>query len=266
VERCPVCGSALVLHKAEKGLHCHLCGLKKEYVSDLCAGCGGHNMKLLGTGLERLQEDIKKLFPGFEIKTGRPEAEGSEFLIAGTKKVVKTPEGGSFMVVALVNPETVLFQPRFRAAERLFSEMSHAADKLRPDGVLIVQTDEPAFFKNRIIKDGKLDYEGFMKTELAERKQLGYPPFLKLAVISAERLQTGFEMPSLRGGSSQDRQAVALGPAVFFDRERKKKIHSILVKAPESKTLRAAVSDVLKAMRARLNGATEKIVVDIDPV
>ncbi len=203
-ERCPACGTALILHKAPKeggtggSLLCHHCGFGKAAL-EACARCGGLGLKLLGAGIERLSEEAARLMPGGDVsikvapgrggKTGplyqppQPEECGQSAVIyIGTKRISKIR--GVFgaarpRVAALVYPESAFFRPDFRARERVFAEINHLADAIAADGQIIIQTKTPELF--RAMKG--LDYEGFMEAELEERKTLGYPPFSRLARI-----------------------------------------------------------------------------------
>ncbi len=279
-ERCPSCGTALVLHKtlktkkagASASLLCHHCGFVKG-AQETCGVCGGHGLKPLGAGIERLKEEAERLLTGamgIKIvdrgkKTEKPE-DAPEALLPllylGTKRVSKIAgEAGAARpkIAALIYPESAFFRPGFRSRERVFAEINHLADRLSADGKIIIQTKTPELF--RAMKE--LDYEGFMKEELEERKALGYPPFSKIAQITIEaptkpmpaqapppvKTRSGVEIPD----------AQVLGPIEKTD-EKGKKFFLLLVKAPTARALKAAVG---AALRTIAPGA--KVTVDIDP-
>ncbi|MDA8168259.1 MAG: primosomal protein N' [Nitrospiraceae bacterium] len=276
VERCLSCGLALVYHKEgrerKKILRCHYCGAEKP-LPGACPRCGGHNIKLLGAGTERLKEEILKEMPGvsFAIETSQEKAEDDreaeqkkpKSLFIGTKTLANRPaasgEAGFFSAAAFINPEAALVQPEFRARERVFAEASYLADKLTPGGALYIQTREPALLSHM----KGLNYREFMQFELSERKTAGYPPFSKLALVviplavDKKEKPPEINLPAVEDGRLPDVQF--LGPAARLGRKGKKALH-ILVKAPDARTLREAARELLKGIKA------ERVIVDIDPL
>ncbi|MDA8088302.1 MAG: hypothetical protein M0Z75_16595, partial [Nitrospiraceae bacterium] len=274
-ERCPSCGTALVLHKAsgaEKtvaspSLVCHHCGFVKD-AQAACGVCGGHSMKLLGAGVERLKEEAVKILPGtIRIKVAGKKANEKSgedpgaflpLLYLGTRRISKIAGGAGAsrpQIAALVYPESAFFRPGFRARERVFAEINHMADRLSPDGKVIIQTRTPELFRAMKARD----YEVFMKTEFEERKALGYPPFSRLAHI---RIETASGKPPLKTRSCgmEVPGAEVLGPVEKTD-EKGRKFFSLLVKAPSARALKTAVGAALKYV-----APGGKVTVDIDPV
>lgn len=261
VERCPACGIALVLHKRMKTLKCHYCGMSQPS-GDNCKRCGGHNMKFLGAGVERVEDEIRESLPGttLVVRTSAEEPKGDEKggglssgeeetgLLLGTKGAFRAAGVNGFSQAVLINPETALLQPDFRAQERLFGEILHLADKLREGGYLYILTREPELFK----KMKALDYAEFMEAELIDRKTLSYPPFSKMAIINMTRGVADGVAGSVEG-------AQVLGPVTRL-KKGGKKVSSILVKASSAKTLKDTVKKLLRELRA------EKVAVDIDPL
>ncbi len=265
-ERCPSCGTALIFH-TEGALNCHYCGFSRESAQETCGRCGGHSLKPLGAGIERLAEEAKDLFPTASLKVednteaglGPGEIPGEAAVFLGTRKrLSKNAPASGAGAAALIYPESAFFRPGFRARERLFAEINRLAGRLSPGGTLYIQTMMPELF--RAMKD--LDYEGFMRSELEERKALGYPPFSKMAHIIIKEGKEGVPMPA--GLHVPEEQAAAekveiLGP-VRKTGERGEKFHSILVKAPSAQTLKKTITALLGAIKAG------KVTVDIDPV
>jgi len=234
VERCPSCRIALTLHKKGKALRCHYCGFEKRS-GETCPNCGGPHLKMLGAGVERLEEELKEM--------NLP----AESLLMGTRAVLKELGDMQVETAGLLQPELAFYHPNFRSRERVFQEFMYLAEKLSPKGTLYVQTMEP-----ELIRDMKeLDYEKFIEGELAERKALGYPPYAKLALISLAGAKEGEIKLHVQG-------AQVLGPAPRLTK-RGKRVLGILVKAQSAKALRAAVKELLTEIRAK------KITVDIDP-
>jgi len=240
VERCPSCRIALTLHKKGKALRCHYCGFEKRS-GETCPNCGGPHLKMLGAGVERLEEELK------EMNLPAPSLLMGGNLLIGTRAVLKELGDMQVETAGLLQPELAFYHPNFRSRERVFQEFMYLAEKLSPKGTLYVQTMEP-----ELIRDMKeLDYEKFIEGELAERKALGYPPYTKLALISLAGAKEGEIKLHVKG-------AQVLGPAPRLTK-RGKRVLGILVKAQSAKALRAAVKELLTEIRAK------KITVDIDP-
>ncbi len=272
-ERCPSCGTALVFHK-EGALCCHYCGFSRKSAPETCGRCGSHSLKPLGAGIERLEEEIKMLLPtaALRIESGRKETEETQesaVIFLGTKKISKNTGTYGAAAAALIHPESAFFQPGFRARERLFAEINHLAGRLSPGGTLFIQTKTPELFQTM----KNLDYEAFMKTELEERKALGYPPFSKLAHIAIKKEgkgdisipKTGLNISgggnpqgSIAGRDPAGNNVEILGPVQKKD-ERGGEFYSILIKAPSAQELKKAIAGVLKSIKEG------KITVDIDP-
>lgn len=287
-ERCPACGTALVLHKGARGvcerrgecntsLICHHCGYGKA-APEACPLCGGLSLKLLGAGIERLREEAE----GFLKKPGRdagirvldrgkkkgpdhdtgPEDRSAAIYI-GTKRIARARGvlgAAKPQVAILVYPETAFFRPDFRARERAFSELVHLADAVAADGQIIIQTRTPELF--RAMRG--LDYEEFMRAELEERKALGYPPFQRLGRITVVPAKAaggkahGAGTGGIQGWHFPEGVSV-LGPAEGMD-ERGRRNISFQVKAPAARALKEAVEKVLESL------PLGKVTVDIDPV
>jgi primosomal protein N' (replication factor Y) len=250
VERCPYCQIALVLHKPTKTLRCHYCGYLKT-PPESCPRCGGHGVRFLGSGLERVSEEIRALLPAapFRVET-REKEEGSPdaHLFMGTKRLLADHATRSLTKVAgVINPESPLFHPEFRSRERVFQELNYLAGKLSSDGVLFIQTSEPSLFARM----KNLDYDRFMQAELYERRMLGYPPFSRIAVITVEGRAERIKLPEVEGIS-------ILGPVPKLTR-RGKRVLTILVKAQLSEKLREGLREILKGIKAG------NVTVDVDP-
>lgn len=239
-ERCPSCKIALTLHKTKKILSCSYCGFKKG-PSDTCAVCGGHDLKLLGSGLERLSEELKTLFPDI------PLSPAGGRLLYGTKGILKNVPDNSVEIAAVLNPELGFLYPDFRSRERAFQDLIHLADKVVPGGHICIQTMEPGLFRD--MKD--MDYGKFIETELAERRALLFPPFSKIAVLDLAG-PGRIEMPHLKG-------AEVLGPAPRLGKKGQH-LTTLLIKAQSGTLVRQAVRAITNKAR------TQKIRIDIDPV
>ena len=196
--RCPHCDVSLTLHKRSGRMTCHYCGYTTE-IPSVCPACENDRLKQRGFGTERIEDDIKKEFPDariarMDMDTTRTRnayeeiisgfASGETDILVGTQMVTKGLDFDRVRVVGILDAETMLNQPDFRAYERAFQMMSQVAGRAgRRDqqGLVILQTrnaDSPII--NQVIAS---DYEAMYKVQMQERRQFAYPPFLRIITI-----------------------------------------------------------------------------------
>lgn len=194
IEKCNACEVPLVFHANDKSLRCHYCGYKSE-TPDRCKRCGGFKLELIGKGIQKVEEDLNKIFG---IKPVRLDSDvvkkkaGSddlseiikgEALILGTKLMTKRLSLlGSFGMAAVLNIDVSLSMPDFRAIEKAYQELVSISGKVRPDGKLFIQTRMPENYLFRFLKN--YDYTKFVNEELRIRKEMLYPPFSKIATVT----------------------------------------------------------------------------------
>lgn len=196
--RCPHCDVSLTLHKRSGRMTCHYCGYTTE-IPSVCPACENDRLKQRGFGTERIEDDIKKEFPDariarMDMDTTRTRnayeeiisgfASGETDILVGTQMVTKGLDFDRVRVVGILDAETMLNQPDFRAYERAFQMMSQVAGRAgRRDqqGLVILQTrnaDSPII--NQVIAS---DYEAMYQVQMQERRQFAYPPFLRIITI-----------------------------------------------------------------------------------
>jgi len=193
--KCPNCSVNLVFHKIDNKLHCHICG-HSEPPPEYCPVCQSQNLKFVGTGTQKIEESIKKLFPQIQVKrfdldafvkeglsydTFREFFEGKLNLLVGTKMVGKGFDFQSLGLVGVVNADIGLGLPDFRAEEKVFQLLLQIAGRIRRGGKVLIQTFSP---DSRAIKyAAQMDFETFANLELDERRKFNYPPFVNLTLI-----------------------------------------------------------------------------------
>jgi primosomal protein N' (replication factor Y) len=202
-ERCPDCDVGLVYHAAERALRCHYCDHRRP-PPEHCAGCGAPDTALLGLGTERVEEEVRTLFPrartarldrdtaarrGAAERVLRQLRDGQLDVLIGTQMVAKGHDFPGVRLVGVVAADVGLHLPDFRAAERTFQLLTQVAGRAGRDtlpGRVIVQTFVPDHYAIRPVRDH--DYETFYAQELAHRRTLGFPPLGNLAsvLVSAE--------------------------------------------------------------------------------
>ncbi len=196
--RCPHCDVSLTLHKRTSRMTCHYCG----YTTDIparCPACENDKLQGRGFGTERIEDGIRKEFP--EARIARMDldttttrnayeriiadfASGATDVLVGTQMVTKGLDFEHVSVVGILSAETMLNQPDFRAYERAFQMMSQVAGRAgRRDrqGLVVLQTrnaDAPIIAQ--IIAS---DYDAMYQTQMQERRDFGYPPFLRIISV-----------------------------------------------------------------------------------
>jgi len=196
--KCNYCDVALTYHKRTNRLQCHYCGT--EYpVPEVCPECKEPTMEIMGYGTERLEDEVAEVFPGRKIlrmdldttrnKQGYSKiiddfSQGKADILVGTQMVTKGLDFGGVEVVGILNADTLLSLPDFRASERAFNMIEQVSGRAgRRDGIghVIIQTHNP---ENPILAFAAAhDYLGFYRREIAERKAFGYPPFMRIINI-----------------------------------------------------------------------------------
>jgi len=207
VTTCPECRLPFTFHADLMRLICHHCG-RRAAVPAVCPppdGCGGANLRLLGGGTKRIEEEARRLWPEARIaRLDRDSAtlehlqavyagltDGSIDILVGTQMITKGLDLPAVDTVGVVSADTMLHLPDFSAAERTFQLLTQVAGRAgRGDraGQVFIQTynpDHPA-----ITAAAKHDYDLFAAAELEHRRALGYPPYaylLKLTLSAADR-------------------------------------------------------------------------------
>ena len=224
--RCPNCDVALVLH-GDAGLRCHHCG-HAEPAPATCPACGSPEIARLGAGTQRLERELERDFPELELirldadTTSKPEltmaalqrfAETDRAVLLGTQMVAKGHHFAGVALAAVVDADTALALPDFRAEERTFQLITQLAGRSGRDapGRVLVQTFQPD--ARPITYAARHDVRRFLAEELDRRRDLGYPPFSHLVriVVTGPALAPALKaLEELRDGM---RDVDLLGPA-----------------------------------------------------
>ena len=196
---CVQCAVNLTYHKGIGKLVCHYCGYTSAIPSK-CGNCNSTGMVTRGFGTEKIEDDIKIVFPDARVArmdqdTTRGKNSFSSIIRAfeerridiliGTQMISKGLDFENLTVVGILNADNMLNFPDFRAHERsyqLMEQVSGRAGRRQKQGKVVIQTSDPA---NRIIRLVlRHDYEGLFRMQAEERKAFNYPPFCRLVRIS----------------------------------------------------------------------------------
>ncbi len=194
--RCPDCALSMTYYKGLKRLSCHYCN-KSAGVPDTCTDCGSSRLREVGIGTERVEEEVRKKFPAVRRvrldsdtkKEGNANVEantaGGEIVI-GTDIVLRSPGNHPFALVGVVSADTCLHLPDFRISHRVYKLLRGLID-LAGNGEVIIQTHNPSHHAIEAVSDpSNMGLDRFYQKEIRFRKELGYPPFSSMAIITLE--------------------------------------------------------------------------------
>jgi primosomal protein N' (replication factor Y) (superfamily II helicase) len=279
--RCPSCDVALTLH-ADGRLHCHHCG-RREPAPQLCPACGAAEVARLGAGTERLEAELSERLPELERfrldadTAGHPGrlaeilerfAASERGVLLGTQMVAKGHHFEGVALAAVVDADTAMALPDFRAEERTFQLVTQLAGRSGRDapGRVLVQTYQPD--ARPIALAARHDVEEFLAGELERRRELGYPPFRHLVrvVVSGEGPSGPRRvLDELRG--ELERAAVdgdLLGPAPLLRLRGRSRVQ-LLAKTPSPRPLASLVGRLLASAAPAMRRDGLSASVDVDP-
>jgi primosomal protein N' (replication factor Y) len=290
---CPNCDISLTLH-AQAHLVCHYCDYHENFKVK-CPDCKDGELVPMGLGTEKVEEDLKKLFPEANIaRADRDEInsraeleeliekmEKSEIdILIGTQMIAKGLDFPNLKLVGLLLADVGFNLPDFRSSERSFQLMTQMSGRSgrhtkadESPGQVFIQTyntghDSLSFAQNH-------DFEGFAANELTNRLQLNYPPFHKMAAIriqslSLEKVKNTCSMLAQRAHTAKEKYQTykdveILGPAQApMAKLRNQFRYHLILKHPQAHLLNQFISVIL-ADESWIPGQV-KVVVDIDPI
>lgn len=201
--KCKNCDISLTYHKTENKLKCHYCGYEEKLVT-VCPECQSTKIRYFGTGTQRLEQEINKIFPNastirMDIDTVTKKNSHEEILntfrdegidiLIGTQMVVKGHHFPNVTLVGVIAADSSLNIDDYRANERTFQLLTQVAGRAgreNLDGKVIIQTYNPENFSIQCAKHQ--NYQMFYDTEIELRKQLKYPPFCDIILIGFNSL------------------------------------------------------------------------------
>lgn len=198
VPKCKNCDVSLTYHKGLNQLTCHYCGYTYQ-VPKSCPACGGVELMNRGFGTEKIEDDIKLIFPEarvarMDLDTTRTRTayeriiadfeEGKTDILIGTQMVSKGLDFDRVSVVGILNADSMLNYPDFRSYERAFQLMAQVAGRAgrkNKQGLVVLQTKSPDLpLIHQVVAN---DYNGLYQTQIDERRLFKYPPFYRLIYV-----------------------------------------------------------------------------------
>jgi primosomal protein N' (replication factor Y) len=290
IAECEQCSVSLTYHLGSKELRCHYCGHREE-IPKACPQCGSGKIKTIGFGTEKLEDDVKIMFPTAKVQrmdldTTRTKnayqqiingfEQGETDILIGTQMISKGLDFDRVSLVGIFDSDRMINFPDFRSSERAFqllTQVSGRAGRRQKQGLVLIQTanvNNPLLQK--IIRN---DYQGFYQDEIIERETYYYPPFTRMIEISVKHTEQekAFEAAQHLAKLLLEKlgKARVLGPETpLVDRVRNKFLFDIYLKLEKDKLnikatktfLREQIDDLFQNRLFR----DVAVVVDVDPV
>jgi primosomal protein N' (replication factor Y) len=281
---CNRCSARLVLHSADRRLHCHHCGAQQP-IPRACPTCGNVDLRPLGRGTQRVEETLAALFPQARIlridrdnarrrgelaRTLAGVGRGEGDILVGTQLLAKGHDFPKLTLVCVLNADSALLSTDYRSAERLYATLAQVggrSGRREQPGEVLVQTRFPGHPMYHALM--RNDYAGFAEAQLAEREGAGFPPFIHEAALRAEATTLATTMAFLRSAAQlvptpagvrlYDPVPHAITRRAGYERAQ------LLVQSPS----RPALQEFLRLWSAALPGAAPRGLrwhLDVDPI
>jgi primosomal protein N' (replication factor Y) (superfamily II helicase) len=285
---CDACSVALTFHKrAGAVVRCHYCDFE-EPLGARCSKCHAEAIELEGVGTEKLEETLAAAFPmarvarlDRDVATARSvesimaKVRAREIdILVGTQMVTKGHDLPNVTVVGVINADAALSIPDFRASERAFQLLVQVAGRAgRGDvpGRVLVQTWDPE--SPAVALAARHDVDAFLERELADRRELGYPPLARCALIRVDALDEAEAREACASLAAVARQCAATiagevlvqGPAPApIARVRSRWRFRLMLRASARPPLRTVLTAIDGARAALARGV--RAAIDVDPV
>ena len=275
--RCANCDVALVLH-GDGLLRCHHCG-HTEPAPQACPACGSPELARIGAGTQRLERELERRVPELERirldadTVAKPGALASALMrfaaadrvvLVGTQMVAKGHHFPGVALAAVVDADTGLGLPDFRAEERTFQLVTQLAGRSGRDapGRVLVQTFQPD--ARAIALAANHDVRRFLAGELERRRELGYPPFRHLVRIVVTGRDPNGPLQALTELRDALDDGDVLGPAPLL-RLRGRHRAQLVAKTDRPRHVAAQAGRLLSAAAPAMRRAGLSVVVDVDP-
>ncbi|MFC2138984.1 primosomal protein N', partial [Bacteroidota bacterium] len=284
---CNNCDVSLTYHKHLNRLICHYCGYSYANPNS-CKACGSAQLEMKGFGTEKIESDIAILFPDAKIarmdldSTRKKHAydtiinnfENQKIdILIGTQMVTKGLDFDNVSLVGILNADTMLNFPDFRAFERsyqLMAQVSGRAGRKNKQGKVIIQTSNPNHPIIHFVKNN--NYHKLFESQLKERKKFSYPPFYRLIVITVKHKKREVLDHALKMMTNQLRRQFktdVLGPqAPLVSRIQTWYLKNYILKIDRNKSSQPAKAYVLELsnfVKSQPNFSNLQVTIDVDP-
>jgi len=283
---CMRCSSKLVVHLGQRKLRCHHCGHEQK-IPNQCPSCGDADLHPTGHGTQRLEQTLAQLLPTARIarvdrdSTSRKNAlveildkvHNQEIdILVGTQMLAKGHDFPNLTLVGVIDTDSALHSPDFRASERLFAQLMQVAGRAgRADkaGQVIIQTQFPEHVLFNALRTQ--DYVTYAKAMLQEREQVQFPPYVFTALLRAEAndfalvhqfLQHAFELAR----SLSDKVLVYDPVRPQMERLKGMERGHVLMQASSRPALQQLLKNLVSQLRGKTIAAKVRWAVDVNPL
>jgi primosomal protein N' (replication factor Y) len=287
IPHCVQCDVSLVYHKNQNQLRCHYCGYTTR-IPEKCPDCGGTHLVMKGFGTEKIEEELSLIVPKARIARMDLDTTRSRFahqkliaafeerkidILVGTQMVTKGLDFDHVSLVGILNADSLLSYPDFRAFERGFQLMAQVAGRAgrkNKQGKVLIQ----AFNPSHPILDMVLhhNYEAMYQSQLIERDRFNYPPFCRIVQLSVRHVDA--DLINRAADEMAKRLRALFGKRVLgpeyptVSRIRNQYIKNILIKFEKGIPLPKAKEEIKNAIM-KLNAHPDykpvRVVIDVDP-
>jgi primosomal protein N' (replication factor Y) (superfamily II helicase) len=287
IPKCKNCDVSLNYHKGIHQLRCHYCGYSVVPYKQ-CAACSSFDLRLLGVGTEKIEEDLSLIFPNARVGRMDLDSTRSKYsykkiiedfenrdidILVGTQMITKGLDFNNVNLVGIINADALIGFPDFRAHERAFqlmSQVSGRAGRRGKEGKVIIQTSQP--LHPVILQVLQHDYKSFFETHIGERRKYYYPPFCRLIkIIVKDRNRSLVENAAwfLSGKLREKLNEKVLGPEVpAIERINNFFLREILIKIPRGLSwseIRMWILDCINESKKQEGLKQTRWLIDVDP-
>jgi primosomal protein N' (replication factor Y) (superfamily II helicase) len=288
VPKCINCSVSLTYHQFKHSLLCHYCG----YVDELpkaCPSCSGKKLLTMGLGTEKLEEEVKLIFPDagvqrMDLDTTRSKAgysniiesfeQGKTDILIGTQMVTKGLDFDRVNLVGVFDADRILHFPDFRSYERAFqliTQVSGRAGRRKVQGQVLIQTHNPNHPVFGFVMAH--DVAAFLENQIKDRENNFYPPFSRLIQITVKHADKKICFEAAKWMANQTNQIQntrTLGPAEpAVSKIRNEFLQNILLKIPRNygqlSSIKAELLKIESKLLADAGLRAVKIIFDVDP-
>ncbi|ALD20315.1 primosomal protein N' [Hymenobacter sp. DG25A] len=290
IPKCQNCAVSLSYHKHAHELRCHYCGYHDRMPVE-CPACGSRNLKTVGFGTEKIEDDLKVMLPQanvqrMDLDTTRAKNSYQQIIsdfekqvtnvLVGTQMVTKGLDFANVSLVGIINADSIIHYPDFRAHERafqMFVQVSGRAGRKGKKGKVIIQTGDPMqVIFDKVIRN---DYIEFYEYEILQRREYGFPPFMRVIRLTVKHMDQHLAEGAaiLLTNELVDRlgREAVLGPeAPYIFRIRNFYLQEITIKLSREHTvLKSAKADIqaaINAVKDQKEYKQARFVADVDPM
>lgn len=269
VPQCQQCDVSLTYHKHKNQLRCHYCGYSMAKPTH-CHSCSSIDLATKGFGTEQIEQELLTIFPNAKIGRMDQDTTRGKFgfekiidsfknqeieILVGTQMLAKGLDFNNVSLVGIMNADTMLYHPDFRAFERSFqmmTQVSGRSGRSEKRGKVVIQTYNPNH--NTIQQVTNNDYIGMYKEQLYDRQIYKYPPYFRLVKLTLKHR----DFDKLKEGAmwlyqvmSQNLALPVLGPEEPpISRIRNEYIRTILIKIPQNSSIGSAKKTIQKILNS----------------